>query len=322
MPQGVVRTQERLSAAPVAFRTSDASGSECLRTAAWSSAGDLQREHVSSDRQRAVSCAGSWAGSDSTVRGGALLRRKPESYGRSVPDREAPQVTVDAPTGTVPADVLEHSADGFRGSGWRLCLGLAVVLVAAVVMQRGQPAPLPERGLSLLQTGGGTSLELGYGGRLDVQLPLFVSNDGDPVVVGTLALERSAFFHPATDIVLATGGRLPVTLRRVLDCRTRIGLPGDAVLRMTLRRDGQLESRRLALPEQVVAELRRDLEELCGDVPLSQAVVLEGDLERVRSDAVERQVLADDISGVGVRLLSVEPASGLRVTASGLPAGP
>jgi hypothetical protein len=237
-----------------------------------------------------------------------------------VPDRDAPQVTVRTPTGTGPADVLEHSTDP-RGSGWWVLLGLAaVVLVAAVMMQRGQQPPVPERGLSFVRTGGVTSMEWGYGGRLDVQLPLFVRNDGDPVVVRTLGLERSSFFHPATDVALATGGRLPMTLRRVLDCRTSIGIPGEAVLRMTLRRDGELETRRLPLPEEVVAELRADLRELCSDVPLSQAVVLGSLQERLRSDAVELEVRADDISGFGVRLLSVEPASGLRVTASGLPA--
>ncbi len=202
-----------------------------------------------------------------------------------------------------------------------MLLGLAaVVLVAAVVVQRGQQPPPPERGLSFLETGGATSLEWGYGGRLDVRLPLVVRNDGGPVVVGTLALERSSFFHPATDIALATGGRLPMTLRRVLGCRASVGVLGDAVLRMTLRRDGQLETRRLALPEAVVAGLRADLHDLCSDVSLSQALVLGGELERVRPEAVELEVRADDISGVGVRLLSVEPASGLRVTASGLPA--
>jgi hypothetical protein len=220
----------------------------------------------------------------------------------------------------VPADVLEQSTDEPRGSGWRVICGLAaVVLVAAAVMQRGPQPPLPEPGLSFLETGGATSLKWGYGGRLDVQLPLFVRNDGQPVVVSTLALERSSFFHPATDIALATGGRLPMTLRRVLDCRTSIGIPRDAVLRMTLRRDGQLETRRMALPDEVVAELRADLQELCSDVPLSQSVVIGGEQEHVRSDAVELEVRADDISGVGVRLLSVEPAPGLRVTPSGLP---
>jgi hypothetical protein len=220
----------------------------------------------------------------------------------------------------VPADVLEQSTDERRGSGWRVLFGLAgVVLVAAVVMQPGQQEPLPEPGLSFFETDGVTSLEWGYGGRLDVQLPLFVRNDGQPVVVSTLSLERSSFFHPATDIALATGGRLPMTLRRVLDCRTSVGIPGNAVLRMTLRRDGELETRRLALPEGVVTELRADLQELCSDVPLAQSVVLGGGRERLRADAVELEVRADDISGTGVRLLSVEPASGLRVTASGLP---
>jgi hypothetical protein len=238
-----------------------------------------------------------------------------------VPDREAPQVTVRAPTGTAPPEVLEHGTDEPRGSGWWVFVGLAaVVFLAAVVMPRDQPPPLPGGGLSFVQTGGGTSLGWGYGGRLDVRLPLFVRNDGDPVVVTSLALERSSFFHPATDIALTTGGRLPMTLRRVLDCRTSMSIPRDAVLRMTLRRDGELETRRLALPEEVVAQLRGDLQDLCRDVPLSRAVVLGGQLERVRSDAVELQVRADDISGSGVRLLSVEPASGLRVTASGLPA--
>jgi len=226
---------------------------------------------------------------------------------------------VRVPTGTVPADVLEQGSVRRRASSWWLLLGLAVALVAAVVVQREPEPPQPERGLTFLETGGATSLEWGYGGRLDVQLPLFIGNDGDPVVVRTLALERSSFFHPATDIALATGGRLPMTLRRVLDCRTSIGIPGDAVLRMTLRRDGELETRRLALPDAVVAELRTELDELCSDVPLAQAVVLAGGRERARSDAVELEVRADDISGIGVRLLSVEPASGLRVTASGLP---
>jgi hypothetical protein len=221
----------------------------------------------------------------------------------------------------VPAEVSPHSPDERRGRGWWLVLGLvAVVLGVAVVVQRGQSSPPPERGLSFSSTGGGTSLEWGYGGRLDVQLPLVVRNDGDPVVVRTLALERSSFFHPATDIALATGGRLPMTLRRVLDCRTSVGIPGDAVLRMTLRRDGELETRRLALPAEVVAELRGDLQALCSDVPLSQAVVLGGQREQVRSGAVELEVRADDISGYGVRLLSVEPAAGLRTTATGLPA--
>jgi hypothetical protein len=237
-----------------------------------------------------------------------------------VPDQKAPQVTVRAPTGTEPADVLDHGTDEPRGSGWWVFPGLAaVVLMAAVVTQPEQHPPLPERELSFLKTDGATSLEWGYGGRLDVQLPLFVLNDGDPVVLRTLALERSSFFHPATDVALVTGGRLPMTLRRVLDCRTRIGIPEDAVLRMTLRRNGELETRRLALPEDVVAELRADLQDLCSDVPLSQAVVVGVGLERVRSDAVELEVRADDISGFGVRLLSVEPASGLRLTASDLP---
>jgi hypothetical protein len=238
-----------------------------------------------------------------------------------VPDQEAPQVTVRTPTGAVPADVLEQSTDELHARRWWLLPGLAAaVLVAAVLVQRGEQPPPPEPGLSFLRTGGATSVEWGYGGRLDVQLPLVVRNDGGPVVVRTLALERSSFFHPTTDIALVTGGRLPMTLRRVLDCRTSMGIPGDAVLRMTLRRDGELETRRLALPEQVVADLRRELLELCNDVPLSQSVVLGGERERVRSDAVELEVRADDISGVGVRLMSVEPASGLRVTASGLPA--
>jgi hypothetical protein len=230
-------------------------------------------------------------------------------------------VSLRAPAGAGPADVLEHGTDEPRRSGRWMLLGLAAgVLVAAAVVQRGQQPPQPAPGLSLLETGGATSLQWGYGGRLDVQLPLVVRNAGDPVVVSTLALERSSLFQPATNVVLATGGRLPVTLRRVLDCRTSVGVPGDAVLRMTLRQDGQLETRRLALPEGVVAGLRADLQELCSDVPLSQALVLGGELERVRPDAVELEVRADDISGMGVRLLSVEPASGLLVAASGLPA--
>jgi hypothetical protein len=226
-----------------------------------------------------------------------------------------------APAEAGRADVLEHGADEPRRSGRWVLLGLAAgVLVAAVVVPRGQQPPPPERGLSLVETGGATSLQWGYGGRLDVQLPLVVRNDEDPVVVSTLALEHSSWFHPATDIALATGGRLPVTLRRVLDCRTSVGVPGDAVLRMTLRQDGELQTRRLALPEGAVTGLRADLRELCSDVPLSQALVLGAELERVRPDAVELEVRADDISGMGVRLLSVEPASGLLVTASGLPA--
>jgi hypothetical protein len=220
----------------------------------------------------------------------------------------------------VPPDVLEHSKDQSRGSGWWVLLVLAAAVLAAAVMPGEQQPPGPERGLSFLRTDGATSLEWGYGGRLDVRLPLVVRNDGDPVVVTSLTLERSSFFHPATDIALATGGRLPMTLRRLLDCRTSTGVPGEAVLRMTLRRDGELETRRLALPEQVVAELRADLEQLCSDVPLAQALVLGGEVERLRSDAVELEVRADDISGTGVRLLSVEPAPGLRVTAPDLPA--
>lgn len=236
-----------------------------------------------------------------------------------MPDPEAPQVTVRAVTRAGAADVLEQGTEApRRSSGW-LLLGLAAVLVVAVVAQRGQPLE-PSRGLSFLETGGTTSLQWRTGGQLDVRLPLVVRNDGDPVVVSTLALERSSFFHPATDIALATGGRLPMTLRRVLDCRTAVGVPGDAVLRMTLRRGGQLETRRLALPEAVVTGLRRDLQELCRDVPLSQALVLRGELERVRPGAVELEVRADDISGVGLRLVSLEPASGLRVTTTGLPA--
>lgn len=226
-----------------------------------------------------------------------------------------------APAGAGPADVLEHGTDEPPRCGRWVLLGLAAgVLVAAVIVSHRQQPPQPERGLSLVEAGGGTSLRWGDGGWLDVQLPLFVRNDGDPVVVSTLALERSSLFHPTTDIALADGGRLPVTLRRVLDCRTSVDVPGDAVLRMTLRQDGQLGTRRLALPEVVVAGLRADLRELCSDVPLSQALVLGGELERVRPDAVELEVRADDISGMGMRLLSVEPASGLLVTASGLPA--
>ena len=237
-----------------------------------------------------------------------------------MPDQEAPQVTLHAPTGTGQADVLQHGTDEPRGSSrWLLVAVVPVLLVAAVVVQRGQQPPPPERGLSFLATGGATSLEWGYGGRLDVRLPLFVRNDGDPVVVSTLALERSSFFHPATDIALASGGRLPMTLRRVLDCRTSVGVPGDAVLRMTLRRDGRLETLRLDLPEAVVTALRADLQQLCSDVPLSQALVLGSELPKVRPDAVELEVRADDISGAGLQLLSVQPASGLRVTATGLP---
>lgn len=193
-----------------------------------------------------------------------------------------------------------------------LAVGLAAVLVlAALVTQHDEPAP-PPHDLRWVETGGGPSVAWGYGGRLEVSLPLLLHNDGPPVTIGSAAIARSSLVHPAVDVALARGGRLPVTLQRSMDCPDSAQVPRDAVLWLTVRGHGPPERHRLPLPPPSEEALRGALAQACREVPLSQAVVLSS-RSSPQDRAVVLHVHARNVREDGVRLRSVAAATGLRV---------
>lgn len=202
--------------------------------------------------------------------------------------------------------------------GWpaRAALGVALVAVlGGAWLARSEPEPEPPaaRDLQLVDTGGGYSLQWGYGGRLDISLPWHVRNDGPPVTVASLAVDGTSLAQPAVDVELSAGGRLPVTLRQSGGCAGGIVLPDDARLRLEVRQEGAPSTLTLPLPGAAVAGLTEVLEVQCAAVPLDQALVLTAEEEQVRGDEVLLRVQADNISDSAVQLLSVNPVTGLQV---------
>lgn len=194
-----------------------------------------------------------------------------------------------------------------------------MVLAGAALTQQGDDAPpvAPEpTDLALVETGGGLSAQWAYGGQLDVSLPLLIRNDGDPITITSVALEGTSLAQPAVDVLLQSGGQLPLTLRQATACRDGERVPTDAALRLEVRRADRAETRVLALSDGVVLTLAAALAAQCEAVPLEQALVLRVEGEQVLPDSVEIRARAENISGAGIQLLSVVPARGLQVTAT------
>lgn len=209
-----------------------------------------------------------------------------------------------------------------REQGPRLGRRARVALVAAVVAALGvawlvQPPP-QDSDLQLVDTGGGYSLQWGYGGRLDISLPWLVRNDGEAMTVASLELDGTSLAQPAVDVELSTGGRLPVTLRQSGGCASGIEVPDGARLRLEVRRDGAASTRTLPLPASAVAGLTEVLRVQCAAVPLDQAVVLTSEEEQAGADEVVLRVEAENISGSTVQLLSVHAVTGMRVVPTGV----
>lgn len=242
---------------------------------------------------------------------------------------QRPAVTIGAGRGDEPtADVVAWGDDeGRRPRGGAVrtavLLGVAAgVLAVLVLSQRGGGPPAEAKNLHLVDTDGGYSLQWGYGGRLDITLPLLIRNDGPDVTVASLTLDGTDLAQPARDVELTSGGRLPVTLRQSRGCAGGVAVPDDARLRLEVRQEEASSTRMLALPAAAVAGLTEVLEVQCAAVPLDQAVVLTSEEERVRGDEVVLRVEATNISGSAVRLLSVNPVTGLQVAPAAPPTFP
>lgn len=244
-------------------------------------------------------------------------------------ERSAPQVTVHGQraVGRV-ADVIGSGSDDERPTGRRCGLTLgaglaALVLAGVTVAQRGGDDPVPTTpppsDLVLVETGAGLSTQWGYGGRLDVSLPLLIRNDGGPMTISSVALDGTSLVQPAVDVPVVPGGRLPVTLRQSRACVDVAPVSADAALRLEVRRGEVAETRWLALPDGVVQSLAGALAAQCAAVPLEQALFLTSEEEQVLTGSVDVRVRAHNISGTSVQLLSVQPARGLSVALAPTP---
>jgi hypothetical protein len=234
-------------------------------------------------------------------------------------------VTTSGPADGRPADVIGSGRDDERTSSWRRAAGTAVLVVLAVgallLTRGGEDAP-PPGDLQLLETGGGYTMQWGYGGRVDVTLPVVIRNDGPAVTVVSVALEGTSLAQPAVDVPLTGGGRLPLTLRQSMSCPEAALVPADAALLLEVRRGDTTQTRRMLLPDGAVEGLSAALAQLCAALPLAQALVLHAEETAVQGHEVQLLVRADNIGQTPLQLLSVDPATGFKATLTQPPGAP
>jgi hypothetical protein len=247
-------------------------------------------------------------------------------------------VTISGASGGGAAEVLVSGGDEERPprSRWRAAAAVATValLLGGVALSRGDSEPPPPvsqaTDLALVETGGALNLRWGYGGRLDVQLPLLLRNLDEEMTISSVALDGTSLVQPAVEVALVPDGRLPVTLRQALTCPTGAAVPADAALRVDVRRQDRAETRWLELPDGVLDTLAESLARQCSAFPLEQAVVLDAAEVSTGGDVVNLSVQARNISPDEVLLVQVDAATGFRVTVvpdatastAGLPAVP
>jgi hypothetical protein len=135
-------------------------------------------------------------------------------------------VTISGASGGGAAEVLVSGGDEERPprSRWRAAAAVATValLLGGVALSRGDSEPPPPvsqaTDLALVETGGALNLRWGYGGRLDVQLPLLLRNLDEEMTISSVALDGTSLVQPAVEVALVPDGRLPVTLRQAMTC--------------------------------------------------------------------------------------------------------
>ena len=245
---------------------------------------------------------------------------------RGVPHGERPEVTISGAAMGPPVDVIGSGTEEQHPPRRWLRAALACALVAAVVGallvdRRGDDAPAggpdappADEDLRLVETGGRLTLAWGYGGRLDISLPVLIRNDGPDMTVASLALHGTSLAQPAVDVELTSGGRLPLTLRQSMNCPEGVTVPAHAALRLEVTQEGVADTRWLPLPDGAAESLASALAQQCRAVPLEQALVLQSEEEQALPDVVELRVVADNIGTTAIQLLSVVPTTGLDVT--------
>lgn len=225
-----------------------------------------------------------------------------------------------------PADVIHSGTDEQRPPRRGLRATAAVALAGAVLLGLllsedrddapaggAHPAPV-QQDLRLVETGGAPSLWWGYGGRLDISLPVMIHNDGPDLTVASLALDGTALEQPAVDVALRHGGRLPLTLRQSMSCPDGTSVPANATLRLETERDGDASTRWLPLPDEAAQALAAALAEQCRSVPLEQSLVVTAEEVGVQDTGVVLRVVAESIAAHPLQVVSLDPASGLGIT--------